>query len=239
LECGGDEMNCETARSHLIDFLGEEIGREEGGQLKEHLLGCASCRRELSALKSTCNTMKLGWPEEPIPQPISFKLEPRKVGPSWKIGWVNELPPFLRWPLTVTASLCVCLLALALTKTSFQFSQGQVALSFGGRTVISPGAMVSQNQPALSLEQVRLTMDHVMNQNQKIQEARWQQLLTQAGMDWNSKRQVDYETFAGRLKYLESTQNVVWKQTIQNESYVESLARDLYLRTGQARAGKP
>jgi hypothetical protein len=232
-------MNCETARSYLVEYLGEEIGREEGRQLRQHLLDCPSCRRELSALKSTCRAMKQGWPEEPIPQPISFKLESRRLSSSWKIGWLSELPSFLRWPLTVTASFCICLLALALTKTSFQFSHGQAALSFGGRTVISTGEMVSQSQPALNLEQVRLTIEQAMNQNQKMQEARWQQLLNQAGMAWNSKRQADYETVTGRLQYLESTQNVVWKETIQNKSYVESLARDLYLRTGQARADKP
>ncbi len=232
-------MICETARSFLIDYLGGEIGRDEKRQLRQHLLDCPDCRRELSALRLTRNAVKQGWPEEPIPQPISFRLESQGVSSFRGFGWMGVLPTFLRWPLIVTVSFCICLLALALTKTSFQFSQGQVALSFGGRTVISPGQKVSQGQSVLSLEQVRLTVEQALNQNQKRQETRWQQLLDQAGKDWNSRRQVDYETVAGRLKYLESTQNVVWKETIQNKSYVESLARDLYLRTGMARADKP
>ncbi len=216
-QVGGDEMNCESARGYLIEYLGGEIGRDEGRQLKQHLLDCPSCRRELSALKTTCSVVKQGWPEEPIPQPLSFNFEARKVPSSWGIGWMNGLPTFLRWPLAVTACFCVCLLALALTKTSFQFSKGQVAFSFGGRAVIFPGEMVSQNQPAMSLEQVRLTIEQALNQNQKMQESRWQQLLNRAGTEWNSRRQADYETVAGRLKYLESTQNVVWKETIQNK----------------------
>jgi hypothetical protein len=231
-------MNCEQSRNLWIEYLGEEIRKEDGGQLRQHLLGCPNCRKELSALHSTQNVLREGWPEEPIPQPLTFQVESHPVLPPRRFWGLGELPAFLQWPLTVTVSFCLCVLALALTKTSFEFSQGQLALSFGSKTVFSPRS-ISSGQSALSLEQVRQTVEQTLSQNQKMQEIRWQQLLNQAGSDWNSKRQANYETVAGRLKYLESTQNVVWKETIQNKSYVESLARDLYLRTGQARANQP
>ncbi len=114
-----------------------------------------------------------------------------------------------------------------------------MALSFGSRTLISPEGMAPITGQTINPEQVRLIVEQALNQNQKSQEARWQQLLTETGKEWNLKRQADYATIAGQLKFLESTQNVVWKETIQNKSFVESLARDLYLRTGQARAGQP
>jgi hypothetical protein len=71
------------------------------------------------------------------------------------------------------------------------------------------------------------------------QNDQWQHLIVQVRTEWESQRQTDLQGISGKLKYLESTQNLIWKETAKNNSYVESLARDVYLRTGLAQAAQP
>jgi hypothetical protein len=228
-------MNCNQVRDLLVDYLGGEIGRQDGRNFKHHLLSCPACRKELAALRSTQNTLVQGWPEELIPQPLSFKLEaptPSTRKPFWGLG---TLPPFLRWPLTVTASFILCISTLALTRSSFQYSQGQFSVSFGQPAGFRSGALAGP----LSQEQIKMAVAQEIGEHPKGQEAQLKVLLAQFEERWASQQQSGYQQVANRLKYLEATQNLVWKETAQNKSYVESLARDFYLRSGVARAERP
>jgi hypothetical protein len=228
-------MNCDQVRDLLVNYLGGEIDRQDGRNFKQHLLSCPACRRELASLRSTQNTLLQGWPEEPIPQPLSFKLEshaPSTRGPFWGLG---TLPAFLRWPLTVTASFILCISALALTRSSFQFSQGQFSASFGRSAILQSGTL----QEHLTREQIKLAVAQQIEQQQKAQEAQLKVLLAQFEAHWAAQQQSGYQQVANRLNYLEATQNLVWKETAQNKSYVESLARDFFLRNGVARAERP
>ncbi len=225
-------MNCEKARDLLVDYLGGEIGRQEGRDFMQHLLACPACRQELASLRSTQSALVQGWPEEPIPQPLSFKLaqpSPPAARRFW--GWGN-LPAYLRWPAALTASFVLCVSVLALSRTSFQYTQTGFSLSFGGT---SSGRVGSGD---CLQEQAKIAMDRQIDQRLNEQDNRLKQVLADFEGRWNSKQQSGFQRVAGQLNYLESTQNLIWKEAAQNKSYMESLARDLYLRSGVARADR-
>ena len=62
--------------------------------------------------------------------------------------------------------------------------------------------------------------------NVRFQDAKLQQVLQETKLEWETKRNADFARVGKELKYLESTQNVVWKETLLNNSNLEMLARN-------------
>jgi len=216
-------MNCEESREAFVDYLGEELPKTEIRGLQQHLKSCSGCRQELALLAHTKSALQVGWPDESIPQTLTFDF----TKPGAEGFWGQLLP--LRLPRVVWASLCVtgcflvCLAGLALLHAEIHLENGNFTVSFG-RPGMQTSVTAGASQP--SAEAVKALLDESLKHFELNQNTRLQQLLQETKLEWESKRNNDMERVGKELKYLESTQNVVWKETLLNNSNLEVLARN-------------
>jgi anti-sigma factor RsiW len=234
-------MNCEETRDLLMDFIGDEISKADAQHLKKHLATCPGCREELARISATKACLLKGWPDETAPQPLVFNFSQPSSQQRWSWPGFWAWPPAIRASLSIALCFMLCIVTLAVTRTRIQFDHGNFAISFGSAAVSSaaiPTASLNLTGAASNQEQLRTLVSQVVSEQAQRQNAQWQQLILQARTEWESQRQTDLQGISGKLKYLESTQNLIWKETAKNNSYVESLARDVYLRTGIARAAQ-
>src|SRR2546426_1956600 len=124
-------MNCEKSRELFADYLGEELSQSETRKLKDHLGACQTCRQELSLLSSTKTALKVGWPDESIPQSLTFEFVKPSPQRSWSQLGRFSLPKVVWVSLSVSACFILCLLSLALLRTQIQIENGKFKLSFG------------------------------------------------------------------------------------------------------------
>jgi len=218
-------MNCERSRELFVDYLGEELSRAEIPELQEHLKSCSGCRQELALLARTKSTLQSGWPDESIPQSLTFDFDlPKRQG-----FWNRFLP--LRMPGVVWASVGAtgCMLALlaglALLQAQIRLEHGNLSLSFG-RPVTPTSVELKRSLSQPSAETIKTLLDQSFKQFELDQNAKFQQALQQAKLEWETKHSAEFARVGKELKYLESTQNVVWKETLLNNSNLEMLARN-------------
>ncbi|PYV38789.1 MAG: hypothetical protein DMG06_24840 [Acidobacteria bacterium] len=231
-------MNCEKSRELFADYIGGELSQSDARELKDHLSTCQACRQELSLLSSTKAALKVGWPDESIPQSLTFEfLKPSPQRFSSQLGWFS-LPKFAWISLAVSACFIVCLWSLALLRTQIQIENGKFKLSFG-----QPVQLVSTNTPTqlnslaplkVNNEVVQALIAQVLERFEQNQNTKLQQALQEAKAEWEAKRNADFVRIAKEFKYLESTQNVVWKEAVRNSSVLDALARDLYVKTNSS-----
>ena len=124
-------MNCERCRELLPEAIGGELDPRLEREFRRRLAECADCRRELELLSRTASVLKSAWPEEPIPEPLTFGL-PGKAGVAGRFGFGWSRPPRLAWlGLAAAACLVVCLGALSFLNARLQIGQGSFTLAFG------------------------------------------------------------------------------------------------------------
>jgi len=221
-------MNCEKSRELFADYLGEELTKTEGLQLQEHLRSCVSCRQELALLSRTKSTLRVAWPEESMPQDLSFEFADRAAPGFWSRPFSLQWPRAVSASVAVTACFLVCLLSLALLRAQIRIDKGGFSFSFSQSPHAAPGntaGLMTAGTPQLNTEAVRVLLDQSLKQFELQQDSKLQQLLQEAKLEWESKRAADYARVGKELRYLESTQNVVWKETLMNNSNLEMLAR--------------
>jgi hypothetical protein len=228
---GEGKMNCEKSRDLMPDWIGQEIDAGELKELKNHLHACTTCRQELAQLSGLRGSLLSAWPDEPIPRPIRFEFDrPSPANPWWRF---QRWPLYLKSSLTVTACFLVCLAGLSFSRTKIQLNQGDFSITFGeGTAEKAPASKV------ISADQFQSLLKKAVADLDQRQNLRWQELF-QTREEAESRREVELRGLSSKLRYLETTQTLVWKETLLNKSYVESLARDLYLRTSQARSSQP
>ena len=87
-------MSCENEKVMISAYLDGELSSAENKKLKRHLAGCASCRKELAALKA-----------------LSSKLQPPRTPELWSgIAASLDRPPRLRWRFTLATALLLTLI---------------------------------------------------------------------------------------------------------------------------------
>ena len=218
-------MNCEKSRELFVDYLGDELPKTEIQGLQEHLKSCSGCRQELALLARTKSALRVGWPDESIPQSLTFEF----TTPSERGFWSHLLPsrlPRVVWAsLGVTGCFLACLAGLALLQAQIRLENGNFSLSFG--QPVRPSVDLGKtgfSQP--SAEAIKTQLDQSLKQFELNQNAKLQQMLQETKLEWETKRNADFARVGKELKYLESTQNVVWKETLMNNSNLEMLARN-------------
>jgi hypothetical protein len=216
-------MNCEKSRELFIDYLGEELSRPDTKQLKDHLEHCQGCRQELSLLTRTKTTLRMAWPDEPIPQNQIFDFAESRPGGFWGRWGEMRVPKAFTVSLTATVCLILCLVTLALVRTQIQIANGSVKITFG-----QPDQSVSAGKVSHASVQ---DLDQALRSIEENQAAKLQQALLEVKSESEAKRSADLRRIARAFKYLESAQNVVMKEALRNNSIFETLARDLYVRT--------
>jgi putative zinc finger protein len=222
-------MNCEKSRELFVDYLGEELPKTEVRGLQEHLKSCSGCRQELALLARTKSALRVGWPDESIPQSLTFEFATPSERGLWSHLLPSRLPRVVWASLGVTGCFLVCLMSLALLRAQIRLENGNFSLSFG--QPIAPASAVVQGPvvtgaPQLRAEAIKALLDQSLKQFELNQNAKLQQVLQETKLEWETKRNADFARVGKELKYLESTQNVVWKETLLNNSNLEMLARN-------------
>jgi len=223
-------MNCERCRELLPEAIGEELPPQLAGEFRSHLAECADCRRELELLGRTASVLKAAWPEEAIPEPLTFGRPGRAaVAGAFGSGW--RQPPRLAWlGLAAAACLVVCLGALSFLNARVQIGQGAFSLSFGPE--LSP-PVLRQAAPAgdsAALVEARLQrlVDRQIGQLEETWEARLGQAVSRAQSQWSEQRSVDLRQVNGDIGYLVKLQEAMRRETARNEVLISSVA-DRYL----------
>ena len=223
-------MNCERCRELIPEAIGEELDPRLAGELRRHLSDCADCRQELELLGRTASILKSAWPEEPIPEPLTFGRPGRAaVAGGFGFGWSR--PPRLAWlGLAAAACLVVFLGTLSFLNARVQIGQGSFSLSFGPEI---PPPVVRQTAPtgdsaALVEARVRRLLDKTVARLEETWEARLQKAVARSESQWTRQRSVDLRQVNADLSYLLRLQQAMRQETARNEVLISSVA-DRYL----------
>ena len=223
-------MSCERCRELLPEAIGEELSPQLAGEFRRLLAECPDCRRELELLGRTTSVLKAAWPEEAMPEPLTFGRPGRAVvAGGFGSGW--RRPPRLAWlGLAAAACLVVCLGTLSFLNARVQIGQGSFSLSFGSE--ISP-PVLQQAAPAgdsAALVEARLQrlMDRQIGQLEETWEARLDQAVARVRSQWSEQRSVDLLQVNGDIGYLVKLQEAMRRETARNEVLIGSVA-DRYL----------
>ena len=219
-------MNCGRCRELLPEAIGEELRPQQAEELQRHLADCADCRRELELLGRTASVLKSAWPEEPIPETLTFGL-PGRAAVAGRFGFGWGRPPRMAWlGLAAAACLVVFLGTLSLLNARVQIGQGSFTLAFGPEI---PPPVVQQTAPAgdsaaLVEARVRRLVDRTVGQLEETWEARLQKAVGRAESQWTRQRSVDLRQVNADLSYLLRLQESMRQETARNEVLISSVA---------------
>jgi hypothetical protein len=195
-----------------------------------HLKTCQGCRQELALLASTKSTLKQALPEVAIPQHLSFNFsKPQSQG--W-FQWLRE--PRYATLAAFTACFVVCLASLALFRTQLEMRNGDFRISFGEPRRSATSVPEQQNPSfpvSVTREEVQAALQQAVQRFQEDQESRMQQELRKLKFEVEANRHNDMKQVARGFKFLEETQSLVWKEAARNSSYLDTIARDLFVKT--------
>jgi anti-sigma factor RsiW len=117
--------SCDRIRDRLLDFVEGELADGEFRRLGAHLAGCASCAREVAALRETVACVR-DLPVSPVPDGFLDGLadgvrarigrEPARRPALWQrlAGWLRDLPGLQPVPAVSAAAALGLLLAVGL-----------------------------------------------------------------------------------------------------------------------------
>jgi putative zinc finger protein len=222
-------MNCERSRELFADYLGEELARGEAQQLQLHLKTCQGCRQELSLLASTKATLKQALPEVAMPRHLSFNFS--KPQPQGWFEWLRQ--PRYATLAAVTACFVICLASLALFRAQLEMRNGDFRISFGEPLrATSPDAEERKPSSPVSAtrEEVQVAIQQAVQRLRDDQDSRMQQELQKLKFEVETNRQSDRKQVVRGFKFLEETQSLVWKEAAKNSSYLDTIARDLFVK---------
>lgn len=223
-------MNCERSHELFADYLGEELARGEAHELQLHLKTCQGCRQELALLGSTKATLKWALPEVAMPQHLSFNFS--KPQPQGWFQWLRQ--PRYATLAAATACFVICVASLALFRTQLEMRNGDFRISFGEPRWSTTSVPEQRNlsfPASVTREEVQAGIQQVVQRLQEDQDSRLQQELRKLQLEVEANRNNDMKRVARGFKYLEETQSLVWKEAATNSSYLDTIARDLFVKT--------
>ena len=229
-------MNCERCRELFPEAIGEELHPRLAGDLRQHLAGCADCRKELELLGRTASVLKAAWPEEAVPEPLAFG-HPGRAAVAAGFGSFWRQPPRTAWlGLAAAACLVVCLGTLSFLNARVQIGQGSFSLSFGPELPppILRQAAPSGDSAAYVEARLRRLMDREVGQLEQTWEARLRQAVTGVESQWREQRSIDLRQVNGDLSYLLRLQQAMRQETVRNEVLIGSVANRYLPRPADA-----
>ena len=232
-------MNCDQSRQLFSDYLGDEISKPEARELKKHLLLCQGCRQELTLLSNVKSSLRTGWPDEQIPQSLIFDLPKSSSAGFWDRVTGLGLPRGVLVSLTTTACFILCLASLAVFGTQVELKNGSFMISFGqAHPSNTPSPRVSQSvvstPVSLTSQEVQKLIAQALEQRAQEQSAELHQVLLQAKTEIENNRNADLKRIGQGFEYLEKTQTEVSKEIAMNNSSLNTLVRNFYVRTSSS-----
>ena len=219
-------MNCERCRELFPEAIGEELDPQQAAELQRRLADCADCRKELELLGRTASVLKSAWPEEPIPEPLTFGL-PGSAAVAGRFGFGWGRPPRMAWlGLAAAACLVVFLGTLSFLNARVQIGGGSFTLAFGPEI---PPPVIRQTVPtgdsaALVEARVRRLVDRTVGRLEETWEARLGEAVVRAQSQWSEQRSVDLRQVNGDIGYLVKLQEAMRRETARNEVLIGSVA---------------
>jgi len=228
-------MNCEKSREWFVDYLGDELGKHEAAELKQHLRACPDCRKEMMQLAEARSALRYAWPDEELPQRLTFDFPEPSNRRDKALSWFG-LPRAVLVSFSAAACFLLCLVGLTIFRTQIEIKQGTFRISFGKDLAADSSEQrhVSiQNPGGQSQGETQAMIEKALQQQEATQNARLQQALMAVKSEVDETRKADLVRIAKQMTFLESAQSVVWQETALNNSHLDTLARDFYSKTSR------
>ena len=218
-------MNCDQARTSLLDYLVEEVTAAERLEIRQHVDGCESCAGEMTRLKQTMTLLVRAEVPEEIPQRIRLVAEPVSF---WALFWRNGA----RLAFAGAGLACLAIGLLALSRASITYNQESWELAFGGRPIAAPVQTVSVPAGPDRAEVARLIAEAVTASEAK-QQASSAKLMEAVSQQGEQQRAQDLRELSEGVRYLQAAQTMMWKDQVQNNEVMGVLARQVGLPSAQ------
>lgn len=225
-------MNCEQAKTLLVDYLLEETPAEARAGIAQHLQSCSACSGEMVRLRQTLALVAQGEASEEIPQRIRLVTEPAS---RWSAFWQSSA----RLSFATAGLLCLALALLALFRTTVSYQEGKLQVAFG----VAPGTMGGQpvpaavqpaaNSGALNRAEVRRLVAEAITASEGGQQQRIAQLLKAVAQQAEQQRVSDLRELAESIRYFQTTQTIMWKDQVQNQHLVSALMQQVGMTSGK------
>ncbi len=212
------------------DYVGEELNPELAEEFREHVARCVGCRQELDLLGETKSTLRLAWPDEAIPENLTFD-RPGIASAHRSFGGRLWQTPRVAWLGLAAACFMLCLGTLAFLDARIQVGESGFRLSFGPEL---PAPVIRQSAPppqrsAYSEAQFLRVLNQKIGQLEQAYNDRLREALARIETQWKEQQSLDLRQVSGDLNYLEKLQEVARQKTARNEVLISSMA-DHYIR---------
>ena len=220
-------MNCERAKTLLLEYLLEEATPAEQLEIRQHVEGCASCAEESARLKQTLSLVVRAEVSEEVPR--RFRLVAEPVG--WAaMFWRNSA----RLAFAGAGMACLAIGLLALSHTSISHSNSGWEIAFGSAALPTggsrPGVAAVQTTTASGgldrAEVVRLMAQAVAASEAQQQKAS-AQLVETVSQQADERRGQDLRELSESFRSLQAAQTLMWKDQVQSQHVMGELARQV------------
>lgn len=197
-------MACPEWKPRLMDWILEELPPAEAQEVERHVESCGDCGRSLAELRQAIHLLKESLPEREMPARLVFLEEKSRSHPV----------PFLvsLWRTAALAGLAaVIFLGIVLGGYS----------RWGNR----PAAPVPVSSAGLTRPEVEALVKQGVAEGLEQQKQMLQEVSLQSAARFEKAQARNLRLVASKLDFLESAQNVVWKQTQEQGAMMEVIAR--------------
>jgi hypothetical protein len=186
----------------IAEFVLGELSPTDAADAQQHLAGCSDCRIEVEAFRRTHLYLKTSIDAEP-PRRIIFEAEKRSI--MW------------RWLVPIGAAAAVVLAAWIAAPVHVRWTDSQITIAFGQVPEVPPAPVVMPQALAQPVDYDRIIS-----------------ALRQEQLEWLrnelNRRDVglrrEIRRLDGSLAYLDNMQRVIYRDTIDNASSIQLLARN-------------
>ena len=204
-------MNDQLARSLFMDYLYEEIAREDKQRLEAYLKEHPALQAELDKLQQT-RTLLRQMPEEQPSQKL-LVMEPRKR--SFRHWWqeAQHLLPHSFWGKTAFAAAAGFMLLMVIgsvAKIHVSTTDAGYSISLGYQPVINEGLSVQQTEALINQlrrENAALLTDYAESMN-----AQNEQQMRQLLQYFEQRRVNDLQLIDQNLNQLQQANSYRWQQ---------------------------
>ncbi len=208
-------MKCDDTKILLMDFMYDEIAREDAKRLREHLDLCSNCRNEYEALQRTSLTLR-AWPdEEPMRNIVFVETHPSWWGAVKQVLFPEQAPLWSRLGFGLGVAIVTALLVSALLNVEINYNNGQFTYHAG----LTPRPVIelteeAKSQLAAEIQQenqelvARLVQAGYEQQQQELDRA-----LVGLTTELHRQRQNDLQLVGRGLEEVRESTNTRWQQT--------------------------
>ncbi len=210
-------MGCAEREPKLTEWILNELPPAEAQELERHVQQCADCGRSLERLRMVHQALTKGLAGHPAPAHLVFLPEAPK----------NTLAAFLSsfWR-AAAAGAVAAVVFLALSWSGFSYRPRHLPINQSIETA------------ALTPADVKGLAEQVVAQRLASQWKEVEGANANLAASLRQEQMSDLARVARQLRYLETTQSAVWKETQQQGALVQLIARNSLKREGPQR-GNP